>query len=78
MDPARKQMSENYSWEELVAKAFSMNCNLSAMYFQRPESFTDLMTYDIEAASCSEVLIDILTGETQILRTDILYDGGQT
>jgi xanthine dehydrogenase molybdopterin-binding subunit B len=26
----------------------------------------------------SEAIVDVLTGETQILRTDILYDGGQS
>ena len=55
-----------------------MNCNLSAMYLQRPGQFDDLMTYDIDAASCTEVIIDLLTGETQVLRTDILYDCGQS
>jgi xanthine dehydrogenase/oxidase len=72
-------MPANYTWEQLVAKAFSLNLNLSTMYLQRPEeNFKDLFNYDIDAAACSEVLIDVLTGETQILRTDILYDCGQT
>ena len=72
-------MNENYTWSELIAKAFSMNCDLTAMFLQRPnENIKDLMTYDVEAAACSEVLIDVLTGETQILRSDILYDCGQT
>jgi len=74
-------MPENYTWEELVAKAFSMNLNLSAMYLQRPppfEQIKDFLSYDIDAGSCSEVLIDVLTGEIQVLRTDILYDCGQT
>ena len=64
-----------------------------------PASIRDFYTYDIDAASCTEVLIDTLTGETQVrkhnyfyqmilfiliylnekvLRTDILYDSGQT
>ncbi len=29
-------------------------------------------------AGVSEAIVDVLTGETQILRTDILYDGGQS
>ena len=71
-------MPENYTWRELIAKAFSMNADLSAMYLQRAGKFEDMMTYDVDAAACTEVLIDTLTGETQILRTDILYDCGQT
>lgn len=72
-------MPENYTWKELIAKAFSMNYDLSAMYLERPtKEFKDLFNYDIDAAAVSEVIVDILTGEIQILRTDILYDCGQT
>ena len=79
LEPAKAVMSEGYTWAELIAKAFSMNCDLTAMYLQRPsEKMTDFMTYDVEAVACSEVLIDVLTGETQVLRSDILYDCGQT
>ena len=34
--------------------------------------------YEIYGAACSEAVIDVLTGETQISRVDILYDGGQS
>lgn len=71
-------MSGDYTWADLIAKAFSLNTDLSAMYLQRAGQFEDIMTYDIDAAACTEVLIDTLTGETQVLRTDILYDCGQT
>ena len=43
-----------------------------------PIAIRDFFTYDIDGASCSEVCVDVLTGETQIIRTDILYDCGQT
>ncbi|CAF1074303.1 unnamed protein product, partial [Brachionus calyciflorus] len=66
LEPYRKDMPESYTWSELIAKAFSLNADLSAMYLQRPGKFDELMTYDIDAAACSEVLIDTLTGETQI------------
>jgi xanthine dehydrogenase molybdopterin-binding subunit B len=32
----------------------------------------------VYGAGVSEAIVDVLTGETQILRTDILYDGGQS
>lgn len=73
-------LPENHTWEDLVSKAFAMCANLSAMYQQRtdPTTIREFVTYDTEAAACTEVMIDVLTGETQVLRTDILYDGGKT
>ncbi len=34
--------------------------------------------YDIDAAACSEVLIDTITGEMEITKTELIYDCGQT
>jgi xanthine dehydrogenase molybdopterin-binding subunit B len=71
-------MPEGYTWSELIAKAFSMHLNLSTMFLTVPkENNGDLTIYDIDAAGCTEVLVDVLTGETQVTRTDILYDSGQ-
>lgn len=71
-------MPEKYTWKELIAKAFTMHVNLSSMSLTTPtENNGDLTIYDIDAAACTEVLIDVLTGETQITRADILYDCGQ-
>lgn len=80
LEPVRALLKEGYTWNELVEKAFSMNINLSAMYLQREKdlNFTDFTTYDVDAAACSEVIIDVLTGENQITRVDILYDAGQS
>lgn len=69
-------MPENYTWPELIAKAFSMHLDLTAMHLSTPPG-GEVTLYDIDAAACTEVLIDVLTGETQVLRTDILYDCGQ-
>ena len=33
--------------------------------------------YNVYGATCTEVELDILTGEIQILRVDILHDCGQ-
>ena len=78
LEPVRKQMtSESYTWKELIEKALKMKLNLSVMYLSKAEDSKDITLYDVDAAACSEVLIDVLTGETQILRTDILYDCGQ-
>jgi xanthine dehydrogenase/oxidase len=37
----------------------------------------DLFSYNAYGAAVSEVEVDVLTGEVQILRVDILYDCGQ-
>lgn len=70
-------MPENYSWKQLIDKAYSLKLNLSAMYLALPPEGSDTILYDIDAAACSEVIIDVLTGETQVIRADILYDCGQ-
>jgi xanthine dehydrogenase/oxidase len=75
-------MPENYTWRDLVAKAFEMKLNLSTMNLVIPFDNSEKLTvetrfYDIDAIACTEVLIDVLTGETQVTRTDILYDCGQ-
>lgn len=71
-------MPENYTWEELVAKAFSANCQLSEMYLQGPADDTFRFTYDAYACSCTEVIVDILTGELELAKTEILSDCGQS
>lgn len=38
---------------------------------------TDKVTYNTYGVTCTEVELDVLTGERQISRTDILYDCGQ-
>lgn len=70
-------MPEKYTWPELISKAFSMGVDLSARYWLYPKSINPFQ-YCIYGAAVSEAIVDVLTGETQILRTDILYDGGQS
>ncbi len=53
-----------------------MGVDLSARYWLYPQT-KDPFEYCVYGAACSEAIVDVLTGETQILRTDILYDGGQ-
>ena len=37
----------------------------------------DPFAYNIYGVNCTEVEIDVLTGEIEILRSDILFDCGQ-
>lgn len=82
------------SWAEVVAAANSLMGHqekLSATGVFAPT--TNKYTTDVEGnpngkpfhgdyftfgAACSEVEIDVLTGETQVLKSDILYDVGQS
>jgi xanthine dehydrogenase/oxidase len=78
LESIRKLMPENYNWKELIAKAFLMNVDISARHFvTKDKNDVDFIKYDIYAAACTEVLIDVLTGDKEITRTDILYDCGQ-
>jgi len=78
--------NKTYDWPELATAAYRDRVSLSATGFYR----TPQIHYDRESASgqpfyyfangaaCSEVMIDTLTGETQLLRTDILQDVGRS
>ncbi len=74
------------SWAELASEAYLARVPLSATGFYK----TPKIHYDREMAmgrpfyyfangvACSEVLIDTLTGETRVLRADILHDVGRS
>ena len=70
-----KAENQNIEWNELIKKAFEKNCDLMATYMYQP---SDLKEYEIYAASCCEVEVDILTGNIQLLRVDIMEDVGES
>lgn len=76
LDPVRKQMPPKYTWPELIAKANSLGVDLAAHYWLTPQT-PDPFEYNVYGVAVSEAVIDVLTGETQILSTEMLYDGGQ-
>ncbi|KAL9228641.1 hypothetical protein vseg_004196 [Gypsophila vaccaria] len=64
------------NWETLIAQAGMYSVNLSASSYYVPElSSTKYLNY---GAAVSEVEVNLLTGETSILRSDIIYDCGQS
>lgn len=81
-------------WEYLVDLAFNMRVNLTAQSrfhangtpYPHGISFHDgVPAEEVDqfdgftfAAACSEVEIDVLTGETTVLRTDVVYDMGKS
>ena len=53
-----------------------MGVDLTARYWLCPTT-PDPCAYNVYGAAVSEAIVDVLTGEFQILRADILYDCGQ-
>ncbi|CAN6297510.1 unnamed protein product [Urochloa humidicola] len=63
-------------WSALIAQASMASVNLSAHACWTPDpTFTSYLNY---GAAISEVEIDVLTGATTILRSDLVYDCGQS
>lgn len=77
---------ETYGFVETVRSAYLNRISLSATgYFSTPKIYWDRISgkgrpfyYFAYGAAVSEVVIDTLTGEHRILRTDILHDAGQS
>lgn len=74
LEPVRNSMT-NPSWEELIKRAFDMDVDLQTHGFT---AATDVQVYDICGVTVAEVEVDILTGEFEILRVDLMQDVGQS
>jgi len=70
-----KAENPSAEWPQLIDKAFEKNVDLLANFMYRPE---DLKDYDIWAAACCEIEVDLLTGNIQLRRVDILEDTGES
>ncbi|KAF8659334.1 hypothetical protein HU200_058537 [Digitaria exilis] len=79
LKPIKESLEANASpveWSALIAKASMASVNLSAQVYWTPDpSFTSYLNY---GAAISEVEVDVLTGATTILRSDLVYDCGQS
>jgi xanthine dehydrogenase/oxidase len=74
-------------WPTIVARAYEERINLNSQAhfkvpfigdIEYPHQYGRAFHYFTYSASCSEVEIDVLTGETSILRADLLYDAGKS
>ncbi|XP_058105796.1 indole-3-acetaldehyde oxidase-like isoform X2 [Magnolia sinica] len=77
--PLKQRLQEQtsaLSWDNLILQANLQAVNLSASTLWVPEHKS--AKYLNYGAAVSEVEIDLLTGATSILRTDIIYDCGQS
>uniref|UniRef100_A0A182F4M3 Xanthine dehydrogenase n=1 Tax=Anopheles albimanus TaxID=7167 RepID=A0A182F4M3_ANOAL len=85
LEPFRKQYPDK-DWDFWVSKAYFSRVSLSATgFYATPELGYDFGTnsgkafnYYTYGAACSEVEIDCLTGDHQVLRTDIVMDLGSS
>jgi xanthine dehydrogenase/oxidase len=69
-------------WLNVLSQAYQYRIDLSGQALYKTPGLGDLEDknfYDYTySAACSEVEIDVLTGETTILRSDICYDMGKS
>jgi len=76
------EKGQEITWEKVIAAARGNNVDLSAEA-QWAGRFSgkaddDSILYNNYGAGASEVEVDILTGEVNILRTDLIYDCGKS
>ncbi|KAL1558283.1 aryl-alcohol oxidase 3 [Salvia divinorum] len=71
-----KDEQGSLEWNDLIREAHKQSINLAANSYFLPESTSK--QYLNYGAAVSEVEICVLTGEKSILRTDIIYDCGQS
>ncbi|XP_068627626.1 aldehyde oxidase 1-like [Battus philenor] len=74
LEPIRAQMN-NPTWVALIQAAFAADVDLQT-HVQVNKA--DLQMYNIYGATVAEVEVDILTGQWELLRIDLLEDVGQS
>ena len=94
LKPFTEKLGSNKTWKELVLAAYFERIDLSAHGFhivptdrcgydwsKSPEengAQSQAFNYFTQAVACSEVEIDVLTGDSRIVRSDILMDLGKS
>ncbi|KAJ8964525.1 hypothetical protein NQ314_004820 [Rhamnusium bicolor] len=81
-----KEANPNGTWDQWVKKAYFDRVSLAATGFYRTPDVGhnwetgegNLFNYYTMGVGCSEVEIDTLTGDHQVLRTDIVMDVGES
>ncbi|CAH2072244.1 unnamed protein product [Thlaspi arvense] len=64
------------TWETLISQAYQQSINMAVSSTYLPDMSTGAyLNYGVAA---SEVEVNVLTGETTVLRTDIIYDCGKS
>ncbi|VAH30504.1 unnamed protein product [Triticum turgidum subsp. durum] len=74
----KEQLQEKHgkvSWDGLISQAKMAGVDLSAREYYIPGASGSYLNY---GAAASEAEIDLLTGATTVLRSDLIYDCGQS
>ncbi|XP_053408870.1 xanthine dehydrogenase/oxidase-like isoform X2 [Mercenaria mercenaria] len=86
LEPMKKKFTD-LSWQKLIQKAYFQRVKLIATGFSRKAKDGDWdrnkrvgrnYDYFTYGAVCTEVEIDVLTGENQVLQADIVFDVGKS
>ncbi|XP_063894693.1 xanthine dehydrogenase/oxidase [Helicoverpa armigera] len=72
LEPIRATLT-NPTWEDLITAAYNADVDLQVHGFT---SLSDAQTYNVYGMALCEAEIDVLTGEHEILRVDMLQDVG--
>lgn len=78
LKPLKEKLQEKQgrvSWDGLISQANMAAVDLSAREYYIPGPSGSYLNY---GAAASEVEVDLLTGATSILRSDLIYDCGQS
>ncbi|XP_055686273.1 uncharacterized protein LOC129791793 [Lutzomyia longipalpis] len=70
-----KAKMKNPSWEELCGACYFNGVDLCSRYMFKP---SDAKEYHIWGVTCSELEVDLLTGNVQLRRVDIMEDTGES
>ncbi|ENN77740.1 hypothetical protein YQE_05810, partial [Dendroctonus ponderosae] len=73
-----KKMFSNASWRELIQKCHQEFINLCATSMCQGAKEEDLQPYNVYGVCASEIELDVLTGQYQITRVDLLEDVGDS
>ncbi|XP_058838419.1 uncharacterized protein LOC131694065 [Topomyia yanbarensis] len=74
MEPIRRSFPYE-SWEQITKRCYKENLDLCAMSQYK---HGDIKDYSVWGLCCAEVEVDVLTGNLQITRVDILEDTGES
>lgn len=72
LQPLREEMG-NPTWPQLVKRAFDDNMDLQT---RASFSANEFVSYDVFGCTLAEVEVDILTGEVEVCRVDLMEDVG--
>uniref|UniRef100_A0A182R8Q6 FAD-binding PCMH-type domain-containing protein n=1 Tax=Anopheles funestus TaxID=62324 RepID=A0A182R8Q6_ANOFN len=74
LQPIKNEL-KNAPWEKVTQTCYTRDIDLSVLYQYKK---ADLKPYSIWGLSCAEIEIDVLTGNIQLTRVDILEDTGES